>query len=728
MRGILHLIRRDLRHSVMNVMAIIVMFGLVVIPSLFTWFNVLASWDPFGNTKNLTVAVASTDEGYQSDLVPIRVNVGEQVLSQLRANDQLNWVITSEDDAIDGTKAGRYYAAIVLPPSFSADMLTFYSDGAQRTELAYYTNEKKNALAPKITGQGAEGVSAQISAVFTETLSDVALSLISSLSDFLTDADTQAALTRMEARVGSVATQLRAGAQTADMFGALVQGTIPLAQSASALVTGTETAFGNASDAAGSGAGAAQQLADTLQSATSSIADALSTTAQGYAAVGASVDELYGQIDQLSGSQADTLTTIAGRVQQQIDSAGTLRATLVDDVRPQLPPAGQQALDDVVAQLDRAIARQQAVHDALVQGAADITTGNANAQATHQQVTALLAQAVQALTDAQNSYTGTLKPQLDALGQTLTVIDGDISAVRSDLQQAAAGLSGASDSIIGTLQGAQGVATRLSTALTQSATKFDAVQQALSHAAQTGDLAGLSEIIGSDPSVLATSLAEPVRVDRVEVYPVVSFGAGMAPLYIVLALWVGALLMTVAIRVDVTRDTLPGEPELSPTQKYLGRYGIFAATGLAQSTLVILGLILFVRIEPAHPFLLILAGWVISLVFTLIIYTFVVAFGNAGKALAVLLLVIQISGSGGAYPLQLLPAWFQNVSPFLPATHAIAAIRSAIAGTYGADYWVSLGVLALFVVPTLLLGLVLRRPLISFNRGLVEAMASAKLM
>ncbi len=237
------LIRRDLRHSVMNVMAIIVMFGLVVIPSLFTWFNVLASWDPCGNTKNLTVAVASTDEGYQSDLVPIRVNVGEQVLSQLRANDQLNWVITSEDDAIDGTKAGRYYAAIVLPPSFSADMLTFYSDGAQRTELAYYTNEKKNALAPKITGQGAEGVSAQISAVFTETLSDVALSLISSLSDFLTDADTQAALTRMEARVGSVATQLRAGAQTADMFGALVQGTIPLAQSASALVSGAGSAF-----------------------------------------------------------------------------------------------------------------------------------------------------------------------------------------------------------------------------------------------------------------------------------------------------------------------------------------------------------------------------------------------------------------------------------------------------------------------------------------------------
>ena len=728
MRGILHLIRRDLRHSVMNVMAIIVMFGLVVIPSLFTWFNVLASWNPFDNTKNLTVAVASTDEGYQSDLVPIRVNVGEQVLSQLRANDQLNWVITSEDDAIDGTKAGRYYAAIVLPKSFSADMLTFYADGAERTELAYYTNEKKNALAPKITGQGAEGVSAQISEVFTETLSDVALSLISSLSDYLTDADTQAALARVESRVGSLAAQLRSGAQTADMFGALVQGTIPLAQSASALVSGAGSAFGDAADAAGGGAGAVQQLAGTLQQATGAIADALAQTAAGYEAVGTSIDDQYAQVGTVSGDQSAALTTLAARVQQQIDGATTLRTTLVDDVRPQLPPAGQQALDDVVAQLDRAILRQQAVHDSLVQAGQDITAGNAAAEATHQQVKHLIAQAKDAIAQAQSSYSGTLKPQLDALGSTLATIDDDVSAVRGDLSQAAAGLSGASDSVVATLQGAQGVTARLSTALTDAAGRFDGVQQAIARAVQTGDLAGLSEVIGSDPSVLATSLAEPVRVDRVAVFPVVSFGAGMAPLYIVLALWVGALLMTVAIRVDVGRDTLPGDPDLTPTQKYLGRYGIFALTGLAQSTLLIGGLILFVRISPAHPFLLLLAGWVTSLVFTLIIYTFVVAFGNAGKALAVLLLVIQISGSGGAYPLQLLPAWFQNISPFLPATHAISAIRSAIAGTYGADFWVSLGLLLAFTLPTLLLGLVLRRPLISFNRGLVDAMASTKLM
>lgn len=728
MSGILHLIRRDLRRAMSTVMAGILVFGLVVIPSLFTWFNVLASWDPFANTDQLKVAVASADEGYQSDLVPIRINLGEQVLSQLRADDQLEWVITSEDDAIEGTKAGRYYAAIVLPSTFSADMMTFYSDGAEATRLAYYTNEKKNALAPKITGQGAEGVSAQITTVFNETLGDVALSLVSSLSDYLGDGETQTAVARIQARLQGVATQLRSGAQTADMFTSLIDGTIPLVDSASSLVTGSASALAAASDAAGSGGQAADDLAATLQTATTAIADALTSTAAGYAAVGTAVDDLYARLDTVSGDQVAAIDALATRVQQQIDVTTALRDELATQVGPLLPPSAQPALAQVLAQLDTAIAQQQAAHDGLVQAGQDVAAGNTSAQASHQQVKDLLAQAEKALQDAEASYSGTLQPQLDQLAATLAALESDVSSVQGDLAQASTALTGGGDSVREVLVSAKDATAGVGTALRTAADRFDALDTAFENALSTGDFSGLSEAIGSDPSVLATSLAAPVKVDRVAVFPVVSFGAGMTPLYLVLALWVGALLMTVAIRVDVPRDDLPGEPELTPTQKYLGRYGVFAILGLLQSTLVTVGLILFVQIQPANPFLLILAGWVISLVFTLLIYTLVVAFGNAGKALAVLLLVIQISGSGGAYPLQLLPPWFQGVSPFLPATHAITAVRAAIGGVYAGDFWIALGLLVLFAVPTLLLGLVLRRPLISFTSGLISAMESTKLM
>lgn len=728
MSVILRLVGRDVRHATQNVMACIVIFGLVVIPSLFTWFNVIASWDPFANTSNLKVAVASTDTGYESDLIPVRINVGEQVLSALRANDDLDWVITTEDDAIDGTKSGAYYAAIVLPQSFSADMMTFYVDGAEHTDIALYTNEKKNALAPKITEQGADGVSAQITETFTKTLSEIALSLLSSLSDFLTDDDTQAALARLQARVASLTTQLRSSAQTADMFSALFDSSIPVVNSASGLVGSAGAAFSDASDAVGSGSDAVDSLGSALRTATQGVSDALSATVNSYNAVGDRIDDLYVDMDSLSGDRVTVLTDLAARVQDQVDRYRTIRDALDTEVRPTLPEAAEGALDTVIAALDDAIARQQAVHDSLVQAAQDIQDDNASEQGSHQEILGTIADAKTAVQNAQSAYADGLKPQLDLLSSTLSRLDSDISIVSDDLADVSSSLSGSSDSVMTAIDRGKTIADGISTSLGELADRFDELDQALGTATDTGDLSELRDIIGGDPGVLATSLGEPVRVDRTAVFPVAGFGAAMAPLYTILALWVGALLMTVTIRVDVNHNTLSGTSELTTTQKYLGRYGIFGLVGLAQSTLLTLGLILFVRIEPAHPLLMILAGWIISLVFTLIVYTAVVAFGNAGKALCVLLLVIQISGSGGAYPLQLLPDWFQNISPFLPATYAIQALRSAIGGVYAADFWISLLLLALFIVPALLLGLVLRRPLIAYNRGMSEALESTKLM
>ena len=728
MRNILDLIRRDLRHAVRNVMAIIVMAGLVLIPSLFTWFNVIASWDPFGNTGSLKVAVASTDTGYKSDLVPLRVNVGEQVLSALRANDDLDWVITTKDDAVDGTRSGEYYAAIVLPPSFSADMMTFYAADAERTRIDVYTNEKKNALAPKITGQGAEGVSSQIGTSFARTLGDVALALISSMSDYLSDADTQAALTRVEARLGDLSARLRSGGQTADMFARLMESSVPLARGASSLVAAGGEAFADTSDAVGGGVQAAATVKSTLEDASRALAEALAATAGGYDAVARQVEELFTAAGASSAAQAQALGTLSARVQQQIDRYATLRSTVADEVAPRLPASAQPAVQTVIARLDEAIARQQAVRDRLDQAQQDLATGTQTWQGARQGVTDAIAEAKRAIEGAARAYDEGLRTQLDRLSATLATVGADVSAVREDLSGASSRLSGSSGSVLSALTSAQTTAQQLAASLRTAADTVGEVQRAVAKAADTGDLSEISKVIGPDPGVLATSLAEPVRVDRVAVFPVVSFGAGMAPLYTVLALWVGALLMTVTIRVDVDDDVLPGRAVLTPTQRYLGRYGIFALTGLAQSTLLTLGLIVFVQVEPAHPLLLVLAGWVISFVFTLVIYTAVVAFGNAGKALSVLLLVIQISGSGGAYPLQLLPAWFQGISPFLPATYAVGALRSAIAGDYQGDFWVSSGTLALFVLPALLLGLVLRRPLIAVNRGLVEALESTKLM
>ena len=161
---------------------------------------------------------------------------------------------------------------------------------------------------------------------------------------------------------------------------------------------------------------------------------------------------------------------------------------------------------------------------------------------------------------------------------------------------------------------------------------------------------------------------------------------------------------------------------------YLGRFGIFALISLLQSTLVFGGLLLFIKVQSVHPLLFMLCGWLSGLVYVLFTYTMVVSFGNVSKAIGVLMLIIQVSGANAAYPLQLLPGFISDLSPFLPVTHSVAALRASIAGIYNMDYWRETGLLLLFILPILLVGLVLRKPVIKFNQWYVAKVESTKLI
>lgn len=123
-----------------------------------------------------------------------------------------------------------------------------------------------------------------------------------------------------------------------------------------------------------------------------------------------------------------------------------------------------------------------------------------------------------------------------------------------------------------------------------------------------------------------------------------------------------------------------------------------------------------------------LCFWFAGLVFTFLIYALVAAFANLGKAVAVLLLIVQVTGCGGSFPLQILPSFIQNISPWLPATHVVNAMRAAMFGVYGNDFWIEMGLLALFIIPAALIGLVLRKPLARFMTWYVEQVESSKLI
>ena len=208
MKNIWKLFVGDVRRLTSNIVSIIIVIGLVVIPGLFSWFNVSASWDPFANTGNLKFAVANDDEGYKSDLIPVKISIGDQVVNTLRANDQMDWTFTTKKEAIDGTKSGKYYAAVVIPKDFSTRMMTFFTADGDHATLTYYNNEKKNALAPKITGQGADTVAAQINEMFSATLTSTALNIASQLADELDKPKSQATLTNFSNNMNNFANTL----------------------------------------------------------------------------------------------------------------------------------------------------------------------------------------------------------------------------------------------------------------------------------------------------------------------------------------------------------------------------------------------------------------------------------------------------------------------------------------------------------------------------------------
>lgn len=728
MNNILTILRDDLKAIRGNVMTAVIIFGLAIIPLLFTTFNVLASWDPFANTKQLKIAVASEDEGHQSDLASLKLNLGDEVLSQLSRNDEINWVLTNSEDAVEGTKSGEYYAGIVLPKDFSANLLTFYVEGTEPSKLNLYTNEKKNALSTTITQRSATGVIEKIDESFTRVVSNVGLGVISSLDQYLDEGETQAALNNVHHRVNTVQSRLDAASGTVMALSNLVDSTIPLTRAANNILN--EAGNQASSTTNDNGESPIDILKSTLDESTGSLDASLAATTQSYEVLSAQIEELLNNASATSAQTAQTFRTAADRVGQQTAAFQGVKDSIQKEAdKVNLPAPVAAGYKAVMGQLDASIAQSNALHDSLTSTANNIENGG-KSQDSKQQTQAAIASAKQAVENARNSYNSNLKPQLAALGDSVGTVANDIDAVKRDIAGVRNTISNDNDALVR----ARDMTAGLSGTLQQQAARFGELSQKIDEIRDGGDLSQLADLIGDDPELLASRIASPVNVDRQPIYEVAAFGVGMTPFYLTLSLWVGALLACVLVHTNAERkylkknENLDKKDHFTRNQVFLGRFITFGLIGIAQSTLVVLSLIFFVEIEPEHPFIMLFASWIITLVFMLIIYSLVITFDSAGKALAVLLLVIQVSGSGGAYPLPLLPEWFQNVSPWLPATYGIDAFRSAIAGIYEADILRELGMLLLFAIPALILGLFLRPAMDNYHKRLQKAIKKTKVM
>ncbi|NSL68236.1 YhgE/Pip domain-containing protein [Bacillus toyonensis] len=167
MKQIWRIYKTDLRNVAKHWAAIVIVLGLMILPSLYAWFNIKASWDPYGNTKEVPIAVSNQDAG--SNLRGKDINIGKEIVDSLKKNKNLGWKFVDEKQAIYGVERGDYYASITIPKDFSEKIATVLDENPKKPELDYYVNEKVNAIAPKITAKGASGITEEISKNFVKT-------------------------------------------------------------------------------------------------------------------------------------------------------------------------------------------------------------------------------------------------------------------------------------------------------------------------------------------------------------------------------------------------------------------------------------------------------------------------------------------------------------------------------------------------------------------------------
>ena len=736
MRNIIAIFKRDLSRIRGSVVALIVAVGLVIVPTLYAWFNIAGSWDPYGNTGNLKVAVANSDNGYMSDLIPVRVNIGDTVVSALRENDQLDWRFVSESDAVEGVRSGEYYAAVVIPENFSSRMMTVFSSDAEHAEIVYYENQKANAIAPRVTDKAASTVRQQIDETFAKTISDVGLATTSSLLEFMDGDQIAAYAGNLSGTLAGAITTLRDASGSVDEFAGLLQSSTGLLDSTSDLLASAGTASKDAEALVGDAKTGLSGMHDALDAAVAAINQSLKDSAGDYDAAAKAIDEAFGAADahvsltvtQLRDASAD----VAKRASDMRDVQDNILAVERDVEGSNLPEKLKAELVqkiDIVANTVGNVANQQellAKH--LSDAAASLETGAADARAKAQAVKDGIAEAKGSIGGVKDSYNATLKQQISDLSDAVADVARRGSDMADDLGATVTDLSHAASALSDDLAGAHEVLAGASADLVSAADDLQRLKEGLDTAVTSGDLDRVRELIGSDPAALADALAAPVALDRQAVYHIKNYGSAMAPFYTTLSIWVAGIVLAAMLKANVDEADVKalGNPRLH--ELYLGRYAFFALLAFAQATLVCAGDLLFFGIQCEHPFQFMLVGWLAGFVFSNMIYTLTVSFGDIGKAIAVVLLVMQVAGSGGTFPIEMTADFFQAVYPFLPFTHAINAMHAAMAGAYGMEFWIELGTLSLYLIPSLSLGLVFRRPVIRANRWIIEKLEETKLM
>lgn len=686
MKNIWRVYISDLRRLTTNVVALSIVMGLCIIPSLYAWFNIMSNWDPYGEsaTSLMKISVYSEDEGI--DLNGIKLVIGDMVTESLETNNTINWTFaSSKKEALELIQSGDCYAGIIIPKDFTKNMLSVLSGDIVNPNIVYYENSKKNAIATKITGKVKTTVQTEINSKLIGTLTEV----FANAGDYLAGSDIEGS-----DLISGLKSKLNQISSTLDNYIYMMNTFSLLTESASDSIDTTKLLFPSINSMASSGADSLGNLSDSVDISSDIVSSALSL-------MNTSLDSISGRLDELSEAVND-LSVDAHLITftKELNSDDPFGTSILDSIG-KLVENESPEISDAKLQLEK-----------LKNDINDLTD---NAQLSDSDIA-----------DIKAAITSDISKSKERIATVKELVNGDLS---STLKQSMSGMQNSLSQAQDILSGVPGTFSDISKTLSEYQKILQSGKSNVQVTAQymsdlKNDISSLIDkldtitsnqnfqdmmsAIKKNPQMIVDFISSPVQMNTVEVYAISNYGSAMAPFYTVLALWVGALILVALIHVKVKdSEDLPG---VKPYQKFFGRYISFFVIGQVQTIITVFGDLFYVGIQCKHPVAFTLAAMMTSFVFTFLIYSLTVAFGNIGEAIAVVIMVIQVAGAGGTFPVEVLPEIYQRLYKFMPFSYCMNALRECVAGMYQDTYDKCLATLLIYVGISAIIGLLLAKP------------------
>lgn len=696
MKNIFKIYKNDLKDIFTNKVLLVIIIGLCILPSLYAWFNIKASWDPYGNTGNISVAVINEDSG--AEIMNKKVNMGDELVKELKTNKDLGWKFVDRKKALEGVNSGKYYAYIEIPSNFSENLTSLVSKDIKKGTIIYTVNEKINAIAPKITNKGAITIQNEVNQTVVKTVSEVVLKAFKEagieIEKQLPKLSTlESNLVEVQGKFKDIDKVVDTAVDATDKVSDIIkdiQNDMPLIKDTitnsknlssdiKSFLNDSKTGLSQLSPILKNDLGLISEISSNAKNAVSDLIDAIN---KGSESAPQLIDNLSTKLSDLA-SSTNTLTKFLEKLNKLVP--GNQLKSVID------------SLNSISAKLDTAVSSLQTIKNQVANGEKPPLTNLNNLLKVIGDVNTITSSIL-------NNFDSKIQGPISNIIEDSFKVADNIIAVLDSAEKKLPAVEDILNTTLSFSGSAEKGASFIKEKLPYAKSVVDTIVDSMKKINNSSEVNELISLLKSDVLKRSDFLKQPVDLVENRLYPIKNYGSAMAPFYTVLSLWVGILLLMSLLSTNVHGDYKPNEV-------YFGRGLTFLTLTIIQALIVSLGDIYFLKVQAVNIPLFILISVFTSIVFTAIVYSLVSIFGNVGKAIGVVLLVIQVAGSGGTFPIQVTPQFFQNVYPLLPFTYAISAMREAVGGIYMPNLTKDISTLAIFIVVFVIFTVFFKKPI-----------------